>query len=151
MIGAPGHVLIVEDNRLVAAVFKAMLRDLGFFVSVRSGLHDGLISLHRHTYDVVAADLALREGGEAGLALALEARAMRSDTRIILMSGHPMPDGLHPRIAFLAKPFTTGDVLGAIGHRPTPGPLRRPGWSERIYADMISPQIQAMPPPAART
>lgn len=109
-----GHVLIVEDNLLVADVLKEMFRDLGFMVSVRPGFREGMASLYRQKYDIVAADLALAEGSEAGLALAQEARALSPPPKVILVSAHPMPDELHRGISFLAKPFRIEDVIEAL-------------------------------------
>jgi signal transduction histidine kinase/CheY-like chemotaxis protein len=112
-----GHVLLVEDDREVAALTRELLGSLGFAVTHVSGAEAALGALanSRHI-DTVLSDIMM-PGGISGLQLAREIRQRYPTLPIILTTGYieaaaDMADG---EFTLLPKPFTLealGDALG---------------------------------------
>jgi signal transduction histidine kinase/CheY-like chemotaxis protein len=112
-----GHVLLVEDDREVAALTRELLGALGFAVTHVSGAEAALGALanSRHI-DTVLSDIMM-PGGISGLQLAREIRNRYPTLPIILTTGYieaaaDMSDG---EFMLLPKPFTLealGDALG---------------------------------------
>ncbi|MHC5350048.1 ATP-binding protein [Metapseudomonas furukawaii] len=117
--GAGQQVLLVEDNPVNQTVIEAMLRSLGFQVSL---VGDGAQAVHeasRATYAVILMDCRLPvldgyeatrqirqlPGGEAVPIIALTANALQGDREACLAAG--MND-------YLAKPFKRADLLRVI-------------------------------------
>ncbi len=114
-----GCVLVVDDEESVRSTASAMLRKLGFEVALAE---DGLeaVQIFRATADrfvMVLMDLTMprMEGKQAFI----EMRSIRSDVRVVLMSGfneqevsRQLPS--QETLGFLQKPFGLEDLTSAV-------------------------------------
>jgi PAS domain S-box-containing protein len=112
-----GHetILIVEDERQVAAVASRILSARGYSpVVVGSAVEAlGLIDGGETAVDMVLTDLVMPE--MAGSQLAEEIHARRVDLPMVFMSGYTnRPDSLPGGAFFLAKPFTSAALLAVV-------------------------------------
>ena len=118
---APGkaHILIVDDDPLVAASAAEMLRSVGYTVTVR---HSGLDALafyreNARTVDLVLLDMVMP--GMDGQAAFLALRAVNPDLKALLTSGYGV-DGEAQRIldsgvrGFVPKPYHLDELIAAL-------------------------------------
>jgi signal transduction histidine kinase len=89
-------ILIVEDDELVRDVAIAMVGDLGYKVLAASNGADALEVLRGGEHvDLLFSDIVM-PGGISGVALAIEARQIREELKVLLTSGYPARDGARP-------------------------------------------------------
>jgi signal transduction histidine kinase/CheY-like chemotaxis protein len=119
-----GHVLLVEDDREVAALTRELLRSLGFSVTHVASAEAALGALAAlPQIDVVLSDIMM-PGGVSGLQLAREIRRRHPETPVILTTGYveaaaDMKDG---EFDLLLKPFSAEALAEALGVELTPAP-----------------------------
>jgi len=119
--GAPrhAHVLIAEDEVLIAAGLRMVLEAAGYRVTVT---HDGLAALEvekRDPADVLLTDLQMPRLG--GAELIRRVRARRPDVPVVAMSGDP-PSGAGAtlsnvwpdQVRLLRKPFPTAELMASL-------------------------------------
>lgn len=128
-------ILVVDDERAIVKLCKALLEGSGFTVLEASNSDEALkaCTQHRGPIDLLLIDLVLSPlgfqlGSTAnpssnmhGHELAIRASMIRSDLRIILMSGNPdqtlasygIKRGTFP---FLAKPFERAHLIATVQH-----------------------------------
>jgi signal transduction histidine kinase/PAS domain-containing protein/ActR/RegA family two-component response regulator len=124
-----GHVLLVEDDKEVAALTRELMTALGFSVTHVSGAEAALGALAnaRHV-DVVLSDIMM-PGGVSGLQLAREIRRRHPRMPVILTTGYVeaaagMEDG---EFDVLLKPFSMEALAEALGVDVTQDVRRSPG------------------------
>jgi CheY-like chemotaxis protein len=111
-------VLLVEDDPTVAAITEAMLVDLGHRVRRASNALEALEFLRSDVHvDVLFSDVMM-PGGMNGAELAVQARAMRPELRILLASGYAgaeleaaLARGSQP---FIRKPYLATELAEAL-------------------------------------
>ena len=112
-----GHILLVEDDREVAALTRELLGALGFTVTHVSSADAALGALaDGRQIDVVLSDIMM-PGGVSGLQLAREIKTRHPALPVILTTGYvESASGMHDgEFKILLKPFTIqtlGHVLG---------------------------------------
>jgi signal transduction histidine kinase len=112
-----GHVLLVEDDREVAALTRELLSSLGFVVTHVSGAEAALGALaNSRRIDVVLSDIMM-PGGVSGLQLAREIRRRSPNLPILLTTGYieaaaDMKDG---EFQLLTKPYSLEGLAEALG------------------------------------
>jgi signal transduction histidine kinase len=112
-----GHILLVEDDREVAALTRELLVSLGFVVTHVSGADAALGALaDSRQIDSVLSDIMM-PGGVSGLQLAREIRRRYPTLPIVLTTGYVeaaagMGDG---EFELLPKPFTIEALADALG------------------------------------
>jgi PAS domain S-box-containing protein len=112
-----GQVLLVEDDREVAALTRELLGSLGFSVTHVSSAEAAFGALaNSRQIDVVLSDIMM-PGGVSGLQLAREIRRRFPDLPIILMTGYleaaaGMTDD---EFDLLLKPFSVEALAEALG------------------------------------
>ena len=120
-------VLLVDDEEDVRAVTMHMLERLGCSVLVAGDGHEGVevFRAHAPVIDAVLIDLTLpRLSGEGACR---EIRTIRSDARVILMSGYS-EEVASGRLAdagaaaFLRKPFSVTDLRSTMDRALGPAP-----------------------------
>ncbi|HTK47059.1 MAG TPA: PAS domain S-box protein [Gemmatimonadaceae bacterium] len=115
----PATVLLAEDESGVRMLAKRILERAGFRVLVARHGADALLLWREHAseIDVVVTDLVMPELG--GRELATELLASRPDLPVLFMSGYSDDEMTRrgiadPRVAFLAKPFSTESLVTAV-------------------------------------
>jgi CheY-like chemotaxis protein len=114
MSGAAGlHVLLVEDEALIAMMAEDMLESMGCsHVTVASSVTEALGALDAGTFDVAMLDVNLN--GERSMVVADRAKAC--GVPYLFTTGYG-PDGVDPAHAdapVLAKPYVFGDLESTI-------------------------------------
>lgn len=116
-LAAPVHILLAEDEVLIAELFRMVLEERGYRVTLAS---DGAAAAAADAAD--PADLLLtdvRMPRKDGVALAGELRGRRPGLPVILMTGHndaetlPRPPGHGPTVRF-TKPVMAQELLTTI-------------------------------------
>jgi len=112
-LSAPKTILIVEDEALVALDMESTLSDLGHETATATTVVDALQLLETGRFGLAIVDYHLKDGSADQLGVALRAR----NIPFIVCSGSA---GLQEfgevfqGTPFLAKPFTTDGLLGAV-------------------------------------
>jgi PAS domain S-box-containing protein len=112
-----GHLLLVEDDREVAALTRELVTSLGFTVIHVASADAALGALaDGRRFDAVLSDIMM-PGGVSGLQLAREIRRRRPEIPVILTTGYVesaagMDDG---EFKLLLKPFTVQALSDALG------------------------------------
>lgn len=116
------RVLIVDDNANLVASARKLLEMAGADVHVAGTDRLARKSLTDRKYDLVFVDLMLPDG--SGLDLVNDYYEDLSDTRFVLVTGHPRlaeaaKSACPPSVTFLSKPFSAGDLMDCL-HRAMP-------------------------------
>ena len=118
----PLRVLVVDDTEEMRRTIRRALSAEGYQVDVAGTLAEAEAK-EPGGYDAVLVDAHL--GGESGIDLVerLRSKDRAAAARCVLISGG-IPDRLPEGTAYLAKPFSIGDLLEAVREagRPRPGP-----------------------------
>ena len=116
------RVLVVDDTEEMRETIRRALSAAGYQVDVAGTLAEAEAK-EPGGYDAVLVDAQL--DGESGIDLVerLQSKDRAAAARCVLISGG-IPDRLPEGTAYLAKPFSIGDLLGAVREagRPRPGP-----------------------------
>ena len=124
------RVLVVEDDRKVAAFLQRGLEEEGYAVDVVHDGSDAAVQARCIDYDAAVVDLMLP--GRSGLQVLREVRAMKAGLPVLVLTAK---DGVEARIAgldagaddYMIKPFALAEVaarLRAILRRGQPVDLR---------------------------
>ena len=121
MDAAVTSLLIVDDDVSVLTVLSRYLADSGFRVASSSVFEDAKEHISTDCPDVVITDVRL--GAFNGLQLAILARAMRPDARVVVFSGFDDPvlkeEARRIGAAYLLKPVSGQQLVNqlSLGHR----------------------------------
>jgi CheY-like chemotaxis protein len=122
--GRRGHVLLVEDDKQVAALTGEILDSIGFEVTHAPSAGAALDALARGlNIDVVFSDIMM-PGGMSGLDLARELRRKRPDLPVVLTTGYEGAAGRVERegVALIRKPYEIEALSAALAERVKPTP-----------------------------
>jgi len=117
--GGSERVLLVEDDTMVRAHVAAMLRGLGYAVTLAVNATEALDLLRAGgEYDLLFSDVVM-PGEMNGLQLALEARRMRPGIALLLTSGYTenairQHGALEPGALLLSKPYRRHELATKI-------------------------------------
>jgi two-component system, OmpR family, copper resistance phosphate regulon response regulator CusR len=111
------HVLLVEDERTIAAYVKRGLEEHGYAVDIASTGPEALDWARSGSFDVVVLDILLP--GLDGIAVCRELRAHGFHTPILMLTAR---DAVHDRVAgldagaddYLIKPFALEELLARM-------------------------------------
>jgi PAS domain S-box-containing protein len=120
--GRRGHVLLVEDDKQVAALTREILDSIGFEVTHAPSAGAALDALAGGlNIDVVFSDIMM-PGGMSGLDLARELRRKRPDLPVVLTTGYEGAAGRVERegVALIRKPYEIEALTIALAARIKP-------------------------------
>jgi len=116
MDAAVTSLLIVDDDVSVLTVLSRYLAESGFRVASSSVFEDAKEHISTDCPDVVITDVRL--GAFSGLQLAILARAMRPDTRVVVFSGFDDPvlkeEARRIGAAYLLKPVSGQQLVNQL-------------------------------------
>jgi DNA-binding NtrC family response regulator len=104
------HLLVVDDDRHVLESMSDWLRGQGFELDASPGYADALERMRGRTYELVLADVRLRDGD--GFDLLEQCRRNWPATQVILMTGYGTPDGAIEAIHAGAFDYVTKPLIG---------------------------------------
>lgn len=110
-------VLVVEDEVLISMVIEDALRDAGYTVVTAANAADAIRELEADTaITLVFTDVDM-PGTMDGLKLAAYVHGRWPPVHIIIASGkrRPLATEMPDHSLFFAKPYSTGEVVSAIG------------------------------------
>ena len=111
------HILLVEDDRDLAAFMSEVLRAQGFEVTVAGDGRAGLAALERRPYALVVLDLMLPEMDGVEFRLRQRQHSSQWNTPALVVSAHYNVEKLAQSVgaeAYLAKPFTGEELTAAV-------------------------------------
>ena len=114
-----GTVLVVDDEPMIRRLGSKILEDAGYRV-LAAGDGDEALRIFGedpNRIDVVLLDMSMP--GKSGKAVLAALKEQRQDVKVVLMSGFGETEalrviGTNRFLAFLQKPFNTGDLPGVI-------------------------------------
>src|SRR6266542_3278785 len=127
-MGAPAHVLLIEDDTNLAANLRQVLEDEGFTVTHCTRGDDGLSQAGSAPFDVVLTDLRLP--GLGGLDLVGQLHEAQPRLPIILMTAHGTIETAIEATKlgaydYLQKPFEMPELIGLLHSAADAGRLMR--------------------------
>jgi CheY-like chemotaxis protein len=110
---ARGTALLVDDEELVRMSTADMLIDLGFEVVEAGSAEDALRLMRSGTVpDLLVTDHLMP--GMNGADFAREARALRPELPVLVVSGYAEVDGIAPDLPRLTKPFRNAELAASV-------------------------------------
>jgi DNA-binding NtrC family response regulator len=111
------NLLLVDDDRHVLDSMAEWLRGQGYQLETASGYTDALERLRKASFDLVLADVRLRDGD--GFDLLEQCRRNWPASQVILMTGYGTPDGAIEAIRagafdYITKPLIDNELLMTI-------------------------------------
>jgi DNA-binding NtrC family response regulator len=111
------QLLIVDDDRHVLESMADWLRSQGYDVETSAGYVDALDQLRRKTFELILADVRLRDGD--GFDLLEQCRRNWPGAQVVLMTGYGSPDGAIEAIRagafdYVTKPLIDNELLMTI-------------------------------------
>jgi DNA-binding response OmpR family regulator len=113
-------ILIIDDDHHILLMIKKMLERAGFEVDLASNGDEGLEIFKKLSFDLVITDIIMPE--KEGLETIREMKRMRSDLKIIAMSGGGKVSSenylntakIFGATKILTKPFTQNQMVSAV-------------------------------------
>ncbi len=114
---ARAHLLVVDDEPSILTTLQKALTLEGYAVDVAGGVSVAEEKLKKRSYDLCLFDVMLPDGD--GVELLQRMRVAKSDTPVIMMSGHATIDTAVRAVRvgalnFLEKPLNTDALLIAV-------------------------------------
>jgi two-component system, OmpR family, response regulator len=130
----PVHVLIVDNSQRMVTLLERWLERQGFQVTGVTTVQEALATLATHAMDWVITDVMLPTGD--GMDILACARTQQPQAKVIVMAAfgseatrqRALTLGAH---AFLSKPFSREELLGALTHQPSPHTTSQQGSPKR--------------------
>jgi DNA-binding NtrC family response regulator len=111
------QLLLVDDDRQVLESMSDWLRGQGYQLDASAGYGDALERLRQKSFDLVLADIRLRDGD--GFDLLEQCRRNWPAAQVVLMTGYGTPDGAIEAIRagafdYITKPLIDNELLMTI-------------------------------------
>jgi CheY-like chemotaxis protein len=114
---AARRVLVIDDEPIVVVAVKEILELEGYAVTTAHSGHDGIEMYRREPDAFIGVLLDMTMPRLSGIEVMRELRMIRSEARVILMSGYERSRAAQlgdPPSSFLQKPFRSEDLLAAV-------------------------------------
>ncbi len=110
-------ILVVDDETVVLESCKKILNSEGLEVALMSSVDDALAALDKENFSLLLVDIKMPK--RDGLCLMEILRKRENTIPIIVMSGYSTDETINEAKqmganAFIAKPFTPEELLGAV-------------------------------------
>lgn len=110
-------ILVVDDDQEVCEYLEAFLVHEGHRVCCIQDPTQAIVEVRKEEYHVIILDLIMPQ--LSGLALLAKIRQIDSDIGVVMLTGYPSVDSATESIslevgAYLTKPVSTGDLVGAL-------------------------------------
>ena len=107
--GKPRRLLVVDDEEPIRTLLGEELTKVGYVVTVAADGEQAIALLESQTFDLIITDCSMP--GVGGLGLVAAAKRIDPRCPVIVISGNLSPESKtamnsHPRIKFVAKPFS---------------------------------------------
>ena len=114
-----GTILVVDDEETVRAVARKMLEKAGFQVLSANDGREGVDLFRQHIQEIAAVLLDLTMPHMNGVEAFREMRLLRSDVRVVLMSGYNEQEVINQfagkgLAGFVQKPFRANELLAVL-------------------------------------
>jgi len=116
-VGRPMHILVIDDNPVIGALFKNSLKNSLCEVTATLSSIEALELIAKNNFDLIFLDLLMPEidGGE----LFRRIRETNEDTPIAIITGYPDSDLMEKAMRqgpflVMTKPFDSNDILKAV-------------------------------------
>lgn len=121
-----GRVLIIEDDRFNRRLYRDLLQEAGFSVSLAASAGEGIEAARMQPPDLVVMDLELPDldGFEATKALRGDPRTANVPVLVVSAHAQQTHEARARAVgadAFMAKPLSFPDFLAAVGRLSTAG------------------------------
>jgi CheY-like chemotaxis protein len=119
IVGGSEHILVVEDNPLVRHHVISLLQGLGYRISSAGSAPEALALLRQHSdFDLMFTDIVM-PGGMSGHELALAARRLKPELRVLLTSGYSeqavnSQGRLEGELQLLSKPYRRQELADKV-------------------------------------
>ncbi len=106
------HILLIEDNSTLAALFRVQLRQLGDHILTIAASKDAAIAAFQsETFDLVFVDMGLEGYQDRGLQILAEIKTINPQQRIGVLSSNDLRDMVrlsqkYGAEFYMVKPFT---------------------------------------------
>src|SRR5258708_4746938 len=84
--GPPLQVLVVDNQRALAAAMADSLRSVGFACTIATSGREAISLLESSTFEIVVSDLKMPDVG--GLEVLAKCKELQPDAELILVTGH---------------------------------------------------------------
>jgi excisionase family DNA binding protein len=116
-VGGNAHILVIDDDDTILALFQDILVELGHRVAVADNGDEGLKLIKQQEFDLVFVDLKMP--GMNGAELFRRIRAVKPDLQVIIITGYPDSDLMAQALArgpfgVMYKPFSDQDIIVAV-------------------------------------
>lgn len=126
--GKLGHVLVVEDEGLLAAAIEqALLEGGAASVAVCSSTQEAMAELHRRPPDALVLDINLADRNDGWALAELVVELNPRQPRIVFSTGSPerIPQEIAELGAVLAKPYDLAELVRMLTPAPAPNLIDR--------------------------
>jgi DNA-binding NtrC family response regulator len=112
------QVLIIDDDRSVAAALKTVMEDAGYEAVVAINAHRGIEQTRLRRFDLIISDVQLPD--MSGLDVLTILRKEDRKTPVIIITAHITPEIITEAMArgafqVLPKPFLPSEILDLVG------------------------------------
>ena len=116
---APPHILVMEDEEIVAKGLEMVLEEEGYDVDLAYTGEGALETFSHKNFDLLIADLRLPDTN--GLEVIKVVKELRPETEVVVITGYSSVssavDAMKIGVAdYLSKPFTESEIKAAIGN-----------------------------------
>lgn len=113
------RILVIEDNEIIAALFRETLEEQGHSVMAAKSSSQGLKLVKGQDFDLVFLDL--RMPGMDGAELFRQIKTVKPDLAVTITTGYPDSEMMVRALAqgpfgVMSKPFAESDIVDAVSN-----------------------------------